>query len=229
MVVLLHGMLTDPRMWDSHVRVLGSRGDVFAPSLPDVADVEKMSDLLLARLPSRFVVAGFSLGGHVALAMQRRAPDRVRGMLLMGTSGATLDEQQRAAVQASIAMVQAGGMAGVVNDEQLPRMLSERAEEDVRELVYTMAAQTQPQRFVRQLQAQVARPDALAGAVHVGVGVEVAVGSADASCPPTVARALAAAIPTARFTEVPGAGHAVVLERPEEVTRLLERLLEDER
>ena len=228
-VVLLHGMLADPRMWDLHVRALVGRADVLAPPLPDVDDVEVMSELLLARLPARLVVAGFSLGGHVALAMQRRAPDRVRGMLVVGASGAALDEQQRAATRASIALVRAGGMSGVVNDEQLPRMLSDHAGRGARELVRTMAAQTAPRRFVSQLRAQITRPDALAGAARVRVGVEVAVGDVDASCPPAVARTLASAIPTARFTEVPGAGHSVVLERPEEVMRLLERLLGGER
>jgi pimeloyl-ACP methyl ester carboxylesterase len=43
----------------------------------------------------------------------------------------------------------------------------------------------------------------------------------DVMIPPPLSREVAAAIPGARYAEVPGAGHFGYLERPDEVNRLL--------
>jgi 3-oxoadipate enol-lactonase len=47
----------------------------------------------------------------------------------------------------------------------------------------------------------------------------------DRTFPPAASRALASALPEARLEIVPGAGHAVVVEAPERVARLLELFL----
>jgi pimeloyl-ACP methyl ester carboxylesterase len=54
----------------------------------------------------------------------------------------------------------------------------------------------------------------------------VLVGEADTLTPPDQARAMAQAIPGARFATVPGAGHFPPVERPEVVTKLLREFLE---
>ena len=53
----------------------------------------------------------------------------------------------------------------------------------------------------------------------------VIVGSRDPLTPPKFSRALAAALPNAELEIVPGAGHQLMLERPDEVNDMLRSLL----
>jgi pimeloyl-ACP methyl ester carboxylesterase len=50
------------------------------------------------------------------------------------------------------------------------------------------------------------------------VPVSIVVGAADRLIPPRRTEDMAAAIPGARLVVVPGAGHAIILERPDIVT-----------
>jgi pimeloyl-ACP methyl ester carboxylesterase len=66
-----------------------------------------------------------------------------------------------------------------------------------------------------------ARPDSRADLVSNILPVLVLVGSDDALTPPSIAEEMAALIPNARLTILPGAGHLTPLEAPGEVTAAL--------
>ena len=53
-------------------------GDALTPMLSEQT-LDAQVDRLLDELPPRFVLAGLSLGGIVAMALVRRAPERVSG------------------------------------------------------------------------------------------------------------------------------------------------------
>ncbi|MFN3288571.1 MAG: alpha/beta fold hydrolase, partial [Sphingomonadaceae bacterium] len=94
-LVLLHGWTLDRRVWMPQ-RVLADRLRLVAPDRrgfgqssapPDLArepdDVLALADALGI---GRFVVAGQSQGGRVALHLALRAPERVAGVLLLGSA-----------------------------------------------------------------------------------------------------------------------------------------------
>ena len=58
------------------------------------------------------------------------------------------------------------------------------------------------------------RPDMTAALPEIRCPTLVVVGSEDASSPPAEMRGMAAAIPAARFVEIPAAGHLSPLEQP---------------
>jgi pimeloyl-ACP methyl ester carboxylesterase len=55
----------------------------------------------------------------------------------------------------------------------------------------------------------------------VGLPIQIIVGEADVITPPTANLAIAAALPAASAHVLPGAGHAIYLEQPEQFNRLL--------
>src|SRR5262249_51717173 len=95
-VVLLHGYPLDGAMWSGVARALAprfrvlkpdlpGRGETAAPSTGRLEDYADFAEAVLAALPAGAGVAGFSMGGYVALELARRAPERLRALALVDT------------------------------------------------------------------------------------------------------------------------------------------------
>jgi pimeloyl-ACP methyl ester carboxylesterase len=85
-ILLLHGWPVSERIWVSQVSALRDAGfDVHAPHLygrgPSIDD---WAAQLLREIDGPLVAVGASMGGYCALALARRAPERVVGMVLVG-------------------------------------------------------------------------------------------------------------------------------------------------
>ena len=95
-VMLLHAWPPDETMWERQVTALERSGfKVLAPRLYGRgASIDGWAARLLEELDGPFVAVGASMGGYCALALARRAPERVVGMVLAG-SKATADEMGR--------------------------------------------------------------------------------------------------------------------------------------
>jgi pimeloyl-ACP methyl ester carboxylesterase len=98
-ILLLHAMPLDERMWKPQLEALAGE-DVEAPNLYDLggASVDRWAEALLATAEDDLAVVGASMGGYVGLAMAREAPERVRGLLLVG-SRVGADTPERRAVR----------------------------------------------------------------------------------------------------------------------------------
>ena len=98
-VVFIHGAQNDHSVWGLQSRWFAHHGyGVLAVDLPGhgrsggpaLASVEEMADWLLALLDAagvcRALLAGHSMGSLVALEASARAPGRVRGLAMLGTT-----------------------------------------------------------------------------------------------------------------------------------------------
>jgi 2-succinyl-6-hydroxy-2,4-cyclohexadiene-1-carboxylate synthase len=106
-LVLLHGFGSTGRLWDGVVARLpperysalaldlpghGSRGDAARP-ITFAGCVEEV----LAHSPERFTLAGYSMGGRVALHVALAAPERVSRLVLLASTAGIEDPAERAA------------------------------------------------------------------------------------------------------------------------------------
>jgi pimeloyl-[acyl-carrier protein] methyl ester esterase len=93
-VVLLHGWGVRPAVFDRLRSALSPSYDVLAPALPgydgvaarEPYDLPFLADYIAASMPERCFVAGWSLGGLVALAWAQRAPAQVERLALLATT-----------------------------------------------------------------------------------------------------------------------------------------------
>jgi pimeloyl-ACP methyl ester carboxylesterase len=86
-VLLLHGWPVSERVWVRQVSALRDAGfDPLAPLLyrrgPSIDD---WAAQLLRDVEGPLVAVGASMGGYCALALARRAPERLLGMALVGS------------------------------------------------------------------------------------------------------------------------------------------------
>ncbi len=82
-LVLLHALPLDGRMWDA---VQSTLSDVFAPTLYELGgSVQEWAHAVLGECSDEeLLIVGNSVGGSCALEVARAAPDRVRGVVLVG-------------------------------------------------------------------------------------------------------------------------------------------------
>ncbi len=225
-VVLLHSSLGDSRLWSRQVGVLRDRGyDVVAPDLPGHGEepepkgpfsfVDRIADLLPATL------VGNSFGGGIALRTALAHPDRVPRLVLVaaGVPDHEWSAEMREYWRREEELAEAGDLDGAT------------------ELSLDMWVAHEHRDFVRPLQRR---------ALELQVGHEptvvwpeerplsaltmptlVVVGDGDLPDFLAIGQRIAAEAPRARLEIVPGAGHLVALDAPDELERLLLEFLED--
>ena len=189
-----------------------------------VTDVLALLDQLAIR---RAHVAGLSLGGYVALALTRRAPERVAGLVLADTKAPADNAEQRAARDRLMAMLETDGPEAVAA-EMLPRLVGQTTAREQPELLAEVRSQIGLNRGAGMRRAIVrlrGRPDATPGLASIAVPTLVLVGDEDVPTPPADAEFLARQIPGARLEVVARAGHLSNLERPAAFTAALTRFL----
>jgi 2-succinyl-6-hydroxy-2,4-cyclohexadiene-1-carboxylate synthase len=234
-LLLLHGFTQTGRGWDEVARHLAA--ERYRPLAPDlrghgaaasrrpidfdscVADVARLGG-------RRFALAGYSLGGRLALHVALAHPRRVSRLVLVSATAGIEDPGERAQRRAA--------------DEELAGWMQDRLMSEVADRwgAQPLFAQQSPE-VAAAARADRLRndPEHLAAALRgIGTGamtplwdrlgelemeVVVLAGERDAKFV-ALGRRLAAALPRGELTIVPGAGHALALEAPAAVAAAID-------
>jgi 3-oxoadipate enol-lactonase len=232
-VVLLHGYPLDGAMWSGVARALAPNLRVLKPDLPGhgengapaASSIEGQADFLealLGQLPPPVGLAGFSMGGYVALALMKRRPEKVRALALVDTHAGADDAAGRGRRDEAIATVRSGGVEPIAQ-AMLPKLLSPEGlkRPDLVERATRMMNRQKPETVAADLAALRDRPDSTSTLASIAIPTLVVVGELDELTPPSESQAMAAAIPGARLVSIPGAGHLAPMERPRAVAAAL--------
>ena len=220
--VLVPGLNCTARLFAEQIPALWRFGPVTVADHTRDDSMAAIASRILAAAPPRFALAGLSLGGYVALEIMRQAPQRVVKLALLDTASRAETAEQTEIRRPFIELAQTGRFAEV--PERLFPVFVHRArhsDEALKSLVRTMAAETGPQAFLRQLRAIIGRQDARAGLSAITCPTLVLVGDGDELTPPPLSQEIAGAISGARLVVVPDCGHLSTVERPELVTKAL--------
>jgi pimeloyl-ACP methyl ester carboxylesterase len=198
-VLLLHGWPVSERVWVPQVSALRDAGyDVTAPHLygrgPSIDD---WAAHLLRDIDGTLVVVGASMGGYCALALARRAPERVVGMVLVGSRADADSFERRRSRQEPITELRAGWRPPL-------------AEEDA-DLEHLAVAQ----------EAMRDRLDLSGVAASFGGPLLVCVGDEDELVSVDEARELADSALDGRLEVFSGAGHFVAVDQPARFNEVL--------
>ena len=232
-LILLHGFTQTGRSWQPVLHALAARYRALASDLPGHGD-------FAARRPASFAacdaylralagdaitLAGYSMGGRIALHAALALGDRVERLVLIGASPGLADAAERSVrATADVALadrIETVGLAQFVREWSaqplfagMPRGIAELAVADrMRNTAAGLAA------ALRGLGTGAMPPlwDRLG---ELELPVELVVGERDEKFR-AIAEQMQAGLPAARLHVVPGAGHALQLEAPEAVAELL--------
>jgi pimeloyl-ACP methyl ester carboxylesterase len=231
-LVLLHAFPLDSRMWNavreplaSHLRVItpDQRGLGRSPlpetdREPGLEDAARDVVALLDRLElDRVVLGGCSMGGYLAMAVLRLAPERVGGLVLIDTK-ATPDTPEAAQSRLDVAeRVEDEGTGGWLAEANLPNLLAGLTREqrpDVVETVREIIESQPPAGISWTALALRTRPDSLELLRDCGVPALIIVGDEDPITPVSAASAMAEVMDGATLVVLPEAGHLTPLEDP---------------
>ena len=234
-VVLLHGAGFDHTTWALHSRWFAHHGyGVLAPDLPGhgrssgapLASIADMADwtaaLIEATGATKARLVGHSMGSLIALETAARHPAKVSGLSLIGTAatmtvGPDLLRAAEANDHAAIDMVSIWGLGfqAELGGSLAPGLWMHSGAQRVLE-------QCRPGVLFNDLSACNAYQGALAAAAKVTVRTTLILGERDMMTPAKAGKALAAAIPNAKTIVLTGAGHMMMVERPDELLAALQ-------
>jgi pimeloyl-ACP methyl ester carboxylesterase len=232
-IVFLHGAQNDHSVWALQSRYFAHHGyNVLAVDLPGhgrscgaaLATVEAMADWLLALLDAagarQAILVGHSMGSLIALEAAHRAPERVTGLALLGTTwpmkvSDSLLAASKNDLQTAIDMVNIWSHSG-----PLPRPSCPAPGCSVtgmsRRLMQRMAERGPAHLFHTDFSACNAYANGGEAAAAVACPALFVLGSRDVMTPPRSAQALTAALKHGRIVTV-DAGHAMMAEQPDAV------------
>ena len=227
-IVLVPGLNCSARLYAEQVPELWGFGPVTIVDHRRDDNVAAIAKRILATAPPRFALVGLSMGGYIALAIMREAPERVARLALLDTSARPDTAEQSERRRGMIALAE-GGRFSELPDLLFPVFVhrNRQGDETLRAIVRTMAEETGPQAFVRQQRAIMTRPDCRPQLVSIRCPTLVLVGDGDELTPPALSQEIHAGVTGSRLVTVPDCGHLSTLERPEPVNQALVEWLKE--
>ncbi len=234
-IVLLHGAGFDHTTWALHSRWFAHHGyGVLAPDLPGhgrsygapLKTVAEMAvwtaGLLDAAGAAKARLIGHSMGSLIALETAARSPARVSALDLIGTAatmtvGPDLLRAAEANEHSALDMVSIWGLGfqAEFGGSLAPGLWMHCGAQRVLE-------QCRPGVLFTDLTACNGYENALAAAAGVNVPTTLVLGERDMMTPAKAGKALAAALPNSRTVVLRGAGHMMMVERPDELLAALQ-------
>ena len=240
-VLLAHGMWCDAGMFEALANDLARDHRVLVPDLRGhgrsevpasqwrIADLADDLRLILdgLRVP-KVLLAGFSMGGMAAVDFALRYPDRLTGLALMGTSAATEEWFRAAEIRVLARLIEVTGKPRFLAREAARSTFSARFRKQqpavVQRWEHTVQAMSGPA-LVHALRAVGSRPSLLDRLDEIRIRRRsCSAGSSDRILHPRWSRAMARRMPRSRLVALPGAGHAIPMERPADVAAWLRGL-----
>ncbi|HXZ99699.1 MAG TPA: alpha/beta hydrolase [Candidatus Binatia bacterium] len=228
-LLMLHAFPLDASQWDNQVAAFSGhwrcvRPDMWgcgvSPELPAPmeASLDGYAESLLKWLDgsgvAEVVAVGSSMGGYACFALLRRAPSRIRALVL-ASSRAIADTPEQAANRRRMAeLALRDGSETAVS--MVNRLLASRARGDphVLDPVVGRIRRCRPAGIAASQIAMAGRPDSTALLAAVEVPALVVAGDDDGIVSLEEARGIADALPRGQLAVLPGSGHLGNLEDP---------------
>lgn len=225
--LLLPGLMCNESFWAPLLPALPQGLDARVVDYGDSGTMTAMAQATLAVAPPRFVLAGHSMGGRVALEVARLAPERISKLILMDTGYLPLAEGEAGAKE------RAGRMAllDVARREGVRAMCTEWVKGMVHPArlgdaalinpILDMFSKKDAARFAHQLNALLARPDASPVLASLTLPTMLLCGRQDSWASVAQHEAMQKLAPHAVLSVIEDAGHMVLMEQPEATARAI--------
>lgn len=209
---MIPGTLCDCRIFARQKRALRGLADIRMVNYDDLSTSQDWAGALLARLPPRFSVLGFSLGGLWALELLRQGPQRVERLAMVASNaqGASMAGRRKSAWLWRI--WRAAGPSEVARHVKPGYFHHHNQRQRHAGLVRDMALRTRAKAARAEFAWAASRPDGRAALARFGGPLLLVSGAKDRLCTTAMQRAMLQAQPAARWLELPRVGHFVPLE-----------------
>ncbi|WP_459615670.1 alpha/beta fold hydrolase [Bordetella sp. 2513F-2] len=224
--LMIPGLNCSATLFRHLMPVLWRSGPVMVCDHRGADTIAGLADEILRNAPDRFTLTGFSMGGFIAFEILRRCPERVAKLALISTSA----RPEAAGGPAAQIRAERIGMAQAGRFDEIPPLHyannvdpSRQADDALRAAHRDMTRDVGPAGYINQQKAIATRADSRAMLADIKVPTMIIVGEHDKLTPVAHAQELAAGIVNSELVVLEQCGHLAPLEKPEEVTRAIER------
>ncbi len=234
-VIFLHGFPFDHTIWQPLVPLLEQDARLILPDLrgfgksPVPEGVYTMREMAedVVRLMDHLeigkaVVVGHSMGGYVSLAFAHAYPNRLCGLALVATQAAADNPEKRQSRLRQASSAQRRGPRVVVK-AMAPHMTPHT--ELVQPLVELMMS-TDSKGIVGALRGMAHRQDMTGELSRMNIPAVVVAGEADQLLSMGNMETMAQMLPKSWMVTIPGGGHMLMMEAPEQVADALRQLIQ---
>lgn len=226
-LLLLPGMMLDHGLWQKMMPQLSSISPIIYADLSLDATIEAMAKRALSHSPSRFTLVGFSMGGFVARAIMRIAPERVERLILIASSVRpdspdTLSNKEKIAAGLSLHPGRFRGLGQKV----ISASLSPQNENDetLHQIIKEMSVRVGEKGYLHQLMLK--RPDDKHRLAEYKCPTLVIAARKDRLRTVEESKEMANAIPGAKLVIIEESGHMIPLEQPGPLLKVISEWLE---
>jgi pimeloyl-ACP methyl ester carboxylesterase len=218
---MLPGTLCDDRVFATQRRHLRGHANVLCAGYQGMKDRSLWLQRLLRDMPERFYVAGFSLGGLLALELLRIAPARVQGLVLIASNaqaGSSASRRKSAWLRRLWLDRGPGEVARYVKPAYFHHEAMRRRHE---KLVFDMAMKTPRRSAFEEFAWAAQRPSGLQSLSDFSGPLLLVSGKQDRLCPASWQIAMTTAQPQSHWLEFDRCGHFLPLEAPARLSNAL--------
>jgi pimeloyl-ACP methyl ester carboxylesterase len=220
-LVLVPGLVCDAQVWRHQVKHLKGIANIAVVPAPGKETMSEIAADALRDAPDTFALAGFSMGGYVALEMLRQAPNRVTRLALLDTSAKADTEEKTATRMKAIQACNDGNYEDVIQGMFKVLLHPDHQHGDLRPFVTDMAKGVGAESFTLRHQAMTTRSDSRDLICALDIPVRAICGRQDAMSPIEDHIEIAELATNGRFSVIEECGHMTILERPHATTALL--------
>ncbi len=232
-IYLLHGLALDHSIWlemadyyadQTQFIIPDLRGHGCTPLGNADASLEQLANDVIQLADSlghqKFILAGHSLGGYIALALAAAHPERLAGLVTV-TSHARADSPDK--LESRFEQVRQAGLEGIksMSDNLIERMMPEGESAQPDEHMCEVVSNSSAEGFANVQLAMAKRPDRLLMLRSLSCPVLAIAGGKDRILPKEIAFEVAENARQGRAVCLPEVGHLPMLEVPYTLGALL--------
>ncbi|HSW70039.1 MAG TPA: alpha/beta hydrolase [Gammaproteobacteria bacterium] len=216
-LVLLPGLLSNQTVFQHQINQLSSIADIMVVELTDVDSPAAMTDKILKLVPERFMLAGHSIGGWVALRLMKIAPEKIIKLCILNTAARGVESAELASRQSVLDRIEKGEFKEIAFDIADKFTFNRTA----RAAVLKMFLQVGEQSLINQTRAMMLREDLrdILPTIHCPTWVVHA--EQDQRFSIDMLKEISQLIPHSRMQVVQQCGHMSPMESPEDITNLM--------
>ncbi|HAF61471.1 MAG TPA: hypothetical protein DCK95_04000 [Anaerolineaceae bacterium] len=232
-ILCIHGFPLDHTIWNRLIPILATNKQVILPDLrghglspipPAPYSMNEMAGDILTLMDDlhlpKVVLVGQSMGGYVALEVAEIAPERLLGLVLVASHPYADSPQQKQARMDMIEQVRQDGVEKALVD--FPAKLCPDA--GIQDFTWNIIQGMEEEGVVGSIQAMADRHDNREVMLNAAFPTAVILGENDLFISQDVRQRMQSDFPTTQFTILPDAAHMLMMEKPLEVSRILQNI-----
>lgn len=229
-IAAIPGTMCDARLWEKIAEHLGDDLALAHVAVERCADLPSMQKQIAIAAQEGHLL-GFSMGGYLALDYAVKHPQKLKSLIIMGSSakGLTAAELQRR--QQMVEMFEAAPNLRYngMSRKQLQQFLGQEALQDdaITQLVLNMERGLGKEVFLTQLKVTSARENLMKSLCHITCPVLILGAYDDQKVPFYALEAMAEALPHATLVGITQSGHMLPLEQPQQVAEAIAAFYRD--